>query len=278
MKWLRYAGPFQSEVLFWIAAVGSWITWEAVGMLNEKNIAELKAPIVIAHRGASAVAPENTRSAIVEAIRMKAPVIEFDVRATSDGELVLFHDDDLERLVGRKETVEETLWEEFEQLDVGMWFGDGTFAGEKSIRLSFAIELCHEGGAIPLIEHKSGTAEAYAKVLRELDAVDEVIVQSFNWNFLKQIQKELPGLAIGALGSKKTSAEKFAKLEALEPDWVGWKYQDIRSSDVEKFHDLGAKVALWTVNDPKVAATWVAAGVDAIITDVPDKVAEAFGE
>ncbi len=281
MNWLRWTGPFQWEIVTWIAMlaciVGGWFSLSIYNTLNARDLTELlTAPVVIAHRGASSVAPENTRSAIVEAIRMKAPVIEFDVRATSDGELVLFHDDDLERLAGRKEAVEAISWSEFEKVDVGRWFGDGSFSDERPIRMAFAIELCHGGGSIPLIERKSGTARAYAEVLSKLDVVDRVIVQSFDWNFLSELKNELPDLAIGALGSKSFSEEKLAQLRALGPGWVGWKYQDVRGSDIDRVHDLGAKFALWTVNDPAVAHTWVNAGVDAIITDVPGKVLRLF--
>lgn len=264
--------------LFWARSVCLVATISVLNcqFLSGNELLRLLSPVVIAHRGASAVAPENTRVAIGEAIRMKAPVIEFDVRATSDGELVLFHDDDMERLVGRKGALESIPWNEFKSVDVGKWFGDGSFAGEKPIRLADAIRICLDGGAIPLIEHKTGPAVDYAEVLRELEVADRVIVQSFNWDFLTNLKKELPGLAMGALGSKNLSGEKLAELKALAPDWVGWKYQDLRSSDVGKIHELESRIALWTVNDPAVAKAWVAAGVDAIITDVPDKVAEAL--
>ena len=84
---------------------------------------EFKLPVVIAHRGASAVAPENTKSAIEKACLMGAGVIEFDVRQTSDGELVLFHDKDLERIAGIKGSLESSDWAFIRNLDVGKWFG-----------------------------------------------------------------------------------------------------------------------------------------------------------
>lgn len=270
----------ESFILGSIIAIGavSSLSMPIYNAMNAGIPADFGTTLIIAHRGASAVAPENTRSSIAEAIRVNAPVIEFDVRATSDGELVLFHDGDFERLIGKKGAVETSTWAEFEGLDVGKWFGDGSFAGEKPIRMSLAIELCREGNAIPLIEHKTGSAAAYAKVIQELGVEKEVIVQSFNWDFLADLKAELPDTAMGALGSKTLSPDRLAEIESLAPNWVGWNYKDLRESDLAGLHDLGANVVLWTVNDPSIAKQWVSAGADGIITDKPDLMIELFAE
>lgn len=227
-------------------------------------------PLVIAHRGASAIAPENTASSIREAIRLGAKVIEFDVRVTRDGALVLFHDKTLDRVAGRTGTIEETDWDTVETFDVGKWFSKGDFAGEKIIRYADAIQLCLESGATPLIEHKTGAAEAYAAVIQELAVSERVIVQSFDWDFLREFKKLMPGVRIGALGSKTLSAEKIEQLATLAPDWVGWNFADLTEAGIPILHGLKSKIALWTVDDPEIAKRWVAAGVDAIITNVPD--------
>ncbi len=239
---------------------------------------QLPDPLVIAHRGASAIAPENTAAAIREAIRLGAKVIEFDVRATRDGELVLFHDKELDRVAGRPGTIEESDWTAVRTFDVGKWFAGGRFTGEKVLRFDDAIRLCLEGGAIPLIEHKTGSAEAYAAVIEELDVADKVIVQSFNWTFLSEFQRAMPDVLIGALGSKELTAEHLVDLKSLAPDWVGWNFKDLKSTDLPTLHDLGVTVVLWTVNDPDIAREKIAAGVDGIITDVPDLVAAALQE
>ena len=233
-------------------------------------------PLVIAHRGASAIAPENTASSIREAIRLGAKVIEFDVRVTSDGELVLFHDKELDRVAGRPGTIEASDWEAVQTFDVGTWFTGGKFAGEKVLRFDDAIQLCLDGGATPLIEHKTGSAEAYAAVIENLAVGDKVIVQSFDWDFLADFQKAMPGVLIGALGSKELTSDHLNDLKTLSPDWVGWNFNDLKDSDIPGLHALGATVVLWTVNDPDIAISRVAAGVDGIITDVPDLVIEVL--
>lgn len=228
-------------------------------------------PIIIAHRGASAMAPENTRSSIEMAIEMGATVIEFDVRESSDGMLVLFHDDELKRLTGKKGSIESLSQEQVEGLDVGSWFRDEMYAGEPILSLEEAIVLCLENEVTPLIEHKSGKAMNYAAKLESMGAIDLVIVQSFNWTFLKEIKTILPRLRIGALGSKKLDQKKLAQIEGIAPDWVGWKFSDLKTENFSALKDRGFLVALWTVNDESEVAKWIARGVDGIITDYPDK-------
>jgi len=234
--------------------------------------------IIIAHRGASAVAPENTRSAIKMAIGMGAKVIEFDVRETSDGVLVLFHDDELNRLVGRKGEIEAMTWDEVKDLDVGTWFRGGEYAGEKLMRFDDAVKLCQENKVIPLIERKTGKAESYAAVLTALDVADEVIVQSFSWTFIKEMKDLLPGLETGALGSKELDAKKLAQLAELKPDWVGWNFKDLTVEGFNRLKTDGYRIALWTVNDAEESAKWIAQGIDGVITDYPDKMLELLEE
>ena len=229
-------------------------------------------PVIIAHRGASAVTPENTRASIARAIEMGAKVIEFDVRETSDGNLVLFHDDTLDRLAGREGKIESLTLEEVKTLDVGRWFGrEEAFIGERVALFSEAVEQCLEAGVTPLIERKTGTPEAYAAVLESLEATDRVIVQAFDWVFLQGIKGQLPTLEIGALGSKTIDPERLNRLRELKPTWVGWKFSDLTVEDLARLKESDFRVALWTVNDPAEAARWLKAGVDGIITDYPDK-------
>lgn len=231
-------------------------------------------PLVIAHRGASKVAPENTRSALMAAVEQKAPVIEFDVRETTDGKLVLFHDASLTRVAGKDGSVESSRWIDLEDLDVGKWFGDGKFSGEKPILLREAIQICADHDIVALVEHKSGDPENYAKVIREFENSGQVIVQSFQWSFLKAFQEKMPEIPLGALGSKELSGAKFDSIQGLKPKWVGWNHSDLKEADLVRLQKSGFQVALWTVNQLEDAEKWIERGVDAIITDVPNLMLE----
>ncbi|MEM9283106.1 MAG: glycerophosphodiester phosphodiesterase family protein [Verrucomicrobiota bacterium] len=241
-----------------------------VMMMTSTNLMGQEPPVIIAHRGASAVAPENTGEAIRVAIEMGALVIEFDVRETRDGMLVLFHDEELERTTGRKGKLASIDWEAFRKLSVGKWFDEARFGQERPITLEAAVVLCLEAGVTPLIERKSGRAESYAEILRQLDAVDRVIVQAFDWEFLAELKSAEPRLVLGALGSKGLSRDRMEQLKALDPEWVGWKYSDFSGSNLSSLQEAGFQVALWTVNKVAVARRWAEAGIDGIITDEPD--------
>lgn len=230
---------------------------------------ETAGPVIMAHRGASADCPENTFCAIEEAAKQGATIVEFDVRQTSDGVLILFHDKTFERFTGKKNTVEEQEWNAIKDTDVGAWFPGGEFKGEKMPLFREALELCFEHGMTPLIEHKTGSAAAYAKVIVELDCADKVIVQSFSWDFLRAFQKELPSVILGALGSKELTASRFAEIKGFSPKWVGWSHSDLRLKDLSALQDEGFLVTLWTINKTEDAQKWIDAGIDGIITDKP---------
>lgn len=249
---------------------GKRIAFSAIILAMITGSGSAQETVIIAHRGASAVAPENTDYAFFEALRLGARVIEFDVRETKDGKLVLFHDDKLERIVGRKGSIETEPWEKVKQFDVGRWFKGGSFVGARPLLLEDAIQLCLDGGATPLIEHKSGSVSSYVSLIREMEVEEKVIVQSFDWKFLREFQEGAPGVRTGALGSEELSPDKFRQITNLKPDWVGWKFSDLSESNLDALQSAGFRVALWTVNDPSEAKRWIERGVDAIITDSVD--------
>ncbi|MCB1091019.1 MAG: hypothetical protein KDL87_05785 [Verrucomicrobiae bacterium] len=236
-----------------------------ITMAQEKRV-----PIIVAHRGDSSNAPENTAASIRAAVAAGADLIEFDTRETKDGVLLLFHDADLKRYTGQKTPFEALGFQEARRLDVGSWFGETkAFASERPPTLEEAIRFCLEGGKTPLIERKTGSAAAHVKVIRDLKAEKKVIVQAFDWEFLREFRKLAPEIPIGALGDKETDAARLAELEALKPDWIGWNQKYLTESGIARFHGIGAKVAVWTVNDLSRLREFTAWGADALITDRP---------
>lgn len=227
-------------------------------------------PLIVAHRGDSSKAPENTLASIRSGIEAKADLIEFDVRLTTDGELVLFHDKDLKRFTGKKTPFDSLTFAEARELDVGSWFDEkNTFAAERPPTLKEAIEACLDGGATPLIERKSGPAAGYVKIIHELDAADRVIVQAFDWKFLADLRKLAPEIRMGALGDKKVDAVRVAELEQLAPQWVGWNQKYLTEANIARFQELRFKIAVWTVNDLARLRLFTNWGVNALITDRP---------
>lgn len=259
------------------AALAGWIIMTATEWGQGQEGAG-RAPLIVAHRGDSSNAPENTAAAIRAAVAAGADLIEFDTRETKDGALLLFHDADLKRYTGQKTPFEALGFQEARQLDVGSWFDPKqTFAAERPPTLEEAIRHCLEGGRTPLIERKTGSAAAHLKVIRDLKAADRVIVQAFDWTFLAELRRLAPEIPIGALGSKEIDPARRAELAALQPDWIGWNHEFLDPAGIAQFHGMGAKVAVWTVNDLARIRQFAAWGVDAIITDRPGEARLAAG-
>jgi len=233
---------------------------------------KVKLPIIIAHRGASVAAPENTLASITAAMQARADWVEWDTQITVDGQVLVQHDETLERFIGKKVNIAKLTFEEARALDVGSWF-DEKFAGERMPTLAEAIELSLPQ-LVPLIERKSGSAKQHFDVLHKLDVVEKVAVQSFDWIFLEQLRELAPEIRIGALGKKKIGEKKIAEVLKLKPDFIGWKAKDLRQGDVERFHEEGIKVAVWTVDAPSEIRKFVSWGVDAIITNDPARTRE----
>ena len=230
---------------------------------------KVKSPIIIAHRGASVGAPENTLASIKGAVEAGADWVEWDTRVTSDGHLILQHDETLERFIGKKVMVEGLSLEEAQEYDVGSWF-DKKFADEKMPTLREAIAASLPN-VMPLIERKNGSAEQHLEVLREMGVVEKVAVQAFDWKFLRDLRKLVPELKIGALGNKKVSPEKLKEIVEMKADFVGWSAKDLKRADIDFFHTNGIKVAVWTVDDPKEIRKFVSWGIDMIITNDPSR-------
>ncbi len=232
---------------------------------EEKN----KLPIIIAHRGASVTAPENTLASIKAAIEVEADWVEWDTRVTADGVLILQHDETLEKYLGKKGRVQVAgmTFEAAQSYDVGSWFGK-RFAGEKMPSLDEAIEASLPD-MMPLIERKTGSAEQHLAVIRKLKVENKVAVQAFDWKFLRELRKLAPELKLGALGEKKISDKKLLDIVSMNVNFIGWRAKDLKRGDVDRLHVNGIKVAVWTVDNPGEIRKFVSWGVDAIITNNP---------
>jgi len=243
-------------------------------------------PLVIAHRGYSQIAPENTLPSFRLAKSAGADLVELDYQHTKDGLPVVIHDYDLDRTTdavarwgGKKIRVDSKTAAELRFLDAGKWFSR-QFTGTHLPRLGEALELIQEGG-VTLIERKTGDAATLLKLLRSRKLVNQLIVQSFDWTFLKDFHEQVPQQILGALGppstrdgKKLSDAEKvlnatwIAEAEKTGARIIGWSRLVTRDA-VEQAHARGLKVWIYTVNEPALANQLIDCGVDGIISDNP---------
>lgn len=244
-------------------------------------------PLVIAHRGFSRVAPENTAPAFELAAAMGADLVEFDVRSSRDGELVVIHDDELDRTTDatrfwrrRHNRVDRKTASEMRALDAGTWFHHG-FADVKIPLLCEALAVIGRT-SVPLIERKTGSATAYLTFLRQNNLINEAVVQSFDWDFLRILHEAEPRLVLGALGparhlaggrkplgiSRKLNASWLTQAERAGARLVVWN-RKVSKGAVRLAHERGLKVWVYTINDARLARHLVSAGVDGLITNNP---------
>ncbi len=203
---LRLAAPFVCAALA--------VAQEQALFLHLQRAAA-KAPLVVAHRGASSDHPENTVAALRAAVDVGAEVVEFDVWQARCGTWVCMHDATVDRttdaatVFGKKEIRIDSLTRaEIGRLDAGRW-RDPKFAGERVPTLEEALAAI--GSAVPMVERKGGDPQALVAELRRLRAVDRVLVQAFDWEWLAAVHRAEPRLLLGALGGKEPTSARLAE-------------------------------------------------------------------
>jgi glycerophosphoryl diester phosphodiesterase len=223
--------------------------------------------VVIAHRGASAAAPENTLAAVREAIEAGADWIEIDVQESADGTVFVFHDSDFKRVGGPARPIWTLHDEEFAAIDVGSWKSPA-FSAERVPRLTEVLALC-KGRAGVLIElkyygHRQRLEERVVEVVEAAGMVDEVMVMSLSHDGIRKIRRLRPEWRVGLL-----SSVALGNVTKLDLDFLGLNARTTSRQLVRQAHQRGVNVHVWTVNDPVDMSTMLARGVDGLITDDP---------
>lgn len=232
----------------------------------------------IAHRGASAAAPENTLAAIRRAAELRSDLVEVDVQRTRDGALVLVHDADLARTTDAARVlphrapwrVRDLTLDEIGRLDAGSWFSP-QYAGEPVPTLEQALGLLATTGTGLQLEakqprHHPGITADVAAALRA-HPLDRLAVQSFDHGAMRDFAGLAPAVPVGLLGHPPVR-----RLQAL----AGWarqvnpRHRRATPAYVDAIHAAGLECLVWTVDRPADLARVLALGVDGVITNRPD--------
>jgi len=242
------------------------------------------APLVIAHRGASKYAPENTFAAFDLAIEMGADAIELDTMLIGDGTPVVIHDQTLGRTTDGSGSISSKRIEELRSLDAGSIF-DSRFAGEKIPTLEEVFTAI--GNKILINVELKNIASPFDRLpeivvglVRECGLSDRVLLSSFNPIALIKAHRAGPEIRRAALiggGPKYVRGliEAFTDYTSVHPE-----VSLVNQGTVKNYHAAGLKVNVWTVNDQADMMELLSIGVDGLITDAPDianKVIEARG-
>jgi glycerophosphoryl diester phosphodiesterase len=257
---------------------------------------DLPGPWNIAHRGGSALAPENTLAAFDRAARLGVAALEIDVRRTRDGAVVVFHDEDTARLTGRAGTIEARTLEEVGALDAGYAFSpDGgasfPFRGAGLAVPTLAELLARHPGLRLNIDAKTDDAplaEALAGVLTAAGALHRACIGSFHDVQAERLGALLPACArylperaatchvMAAKGGGSGQGCPQGYQLASLPHRVG-QLTVVDGPLVAWLHARGLRVHVWTVDDPAQMRKLLDLGVDGIVTDRPDLLEEVLG-
>lgn len=236
---------------------------------------DMKKIKIIAHRGASAYAPENTMAAFRKAIDMEAEGIELDVHLTKDGHVVVIHDEKEDRTSNGSGMISDMTLEEVKQLDFGSWFSD-EFAGEKIPTLEEVLELLKGWSGLLNIELKilkagmyEGLEQKVVDLVKSYDMLENTIISSFNHYSLATVKKIEPRMKIGLLYSSGIY-EPWNYAATLNADAIHPHYFSIVPELVEICHAHNIQVNPYTIDDPEHILYMLKAKVDGIITNVPD--------
>jgi glycerophosphoryl diester phosphodiesterase len=261
------------------------LEWGAVGLVAAAGVAYLALTLpfdlrdnvqVTAHRGYSHKAPENTLSAIREAIEAKADWVEIDVQETRDGEVILLHDNDLKRMTGDPRRPGQVTLKELKTLEARGKFGK-EFADERIPTLREVIALARGKIKInvelkfPKKDHR--LARKVADLLREEQFEDECFVASLDYPGVVLAKKHNPRLRTAAIISAA-----LGDVSKLDVDILSVNAKLVDEKLLRTARRLGKEVHVWTVNDRRAMRKWIEHGVDNIITDDPERFQEVLRE
>lgn len=254
----RLVGVFLAGTV--VAAVVGWLT---LGSVTGEDTT-----VIIAHRGASAAAPENTMAAVKQAVSDGADWVEIDVQETAEGEVVVFHDSDFMKLSKNPLKIWDATRADLDDLDIGSWF-DARFADERVPTLAAVLEECR-GRAGVVIElkyygHDQQLEQRVADIVEAAEMTDSVMLMSLKLEAVEKMKALRPDWKTGLLLSVVAGNQN-----RLNVDFLAVNGAFVSRQSIDAAHRRGQEIYVWTVNDAVTMSTLIGRGVDGIITDHPD--------
>lgn len=223
---------------------------------------------ITAHRGSSRTAPENTLAAIQASVEELADYVELDVQMTKDQVVVLGHDATLKRVAGINSTIASMTWEELEGLEVGSWFSP-EFSGERIPRLEEALDFCkgkiHLNVEIKNVGPDSLLPEKVVRLIREQGMAEQCVITSTSLDYLERVKRLAPEFKTGYILSAAYGDFYFEE----RADFISIRASFVNRQVVERAHEQGMGVHVWTVNTKSEIERMRMIGVDNLITDNP---------
>ena len=225
---------------------------------------------VMAHRGSSYNAPENTMPAFENAVDAMADYIELDVHETKDGQIVVMHDSSLKRTTGVNKYIWDVNYDDISELDAGSWFGDEEGYAECRIPLLSDVMEYTKGKIklnieIKLTDSEPDLVKMVASLIERYEYTDDCVVTSMNYEALKEIKKINPAIKTGYVLT--VAYGNFYNLAYVDSFSINSGF--VNKNMVDAIHNRGKEIYVWTVNGENRAKELTVMGVDALITDNP---------
>lgn len=246
-----------------------------------QRIPRFDTPLLIAHRGGSREVPENTMAAFRHAVSLGMRLVELDVQMTSDGELVVIHDDTVDRTTNGSGPVGTFTLEELKKLDAGSWFAP-QYAREQIPTLREVLDLCTSTGVGVVVEIKH--PEMYPQLEEKVVALigemwlrgaENIWCISFDHEAIRRIRKLDPVLPLGYLLPPGTEQFVFPD-DTVQAFCPYYKSPLQHPEQVAEAHEMGKLVLVYTVDEPEEIRALAAVGVDGMVTDVPGALQQVF--
>jgi glycerophosphoryl diester phosphodiesterase len=234
----------------------------------------MRKPWVIAHRGASGHAPENTMAAFERAVALGVVFIETDLHLTRDARFVAIHDSTLERTTNGRGNIADFTLAELRRLDSGLWY-DRQYMGQRIPTLEEILEFARKHDVVFYLEVKYeaawGMHHALVGALQKEQDAARTIVISFDASAIESVRKLDASIMTGLLteeGSQEDAVRKALEVGARQ---ICPRNTLVTQELVEQAHRADLLLATWTVDDPDEMRRVIASGADGVMTDFPDR-------
>ena len=248
------------------------------------SASEKAGKMVMGHRGASSIAPENTLAAFQLAEDHNVPWIEVDADMLGDGTVVICHDATLDRCSDHCGALRDQVVTDLDKIDAGAWFAPD-FVGERIPTLVELILFTNETGMNLNLEIKSGTDKAATDrlidgIIRDINhhwqGGQQLLISSFNHLLLAEVKRRAPEISLACLFEAPLPADWLTSMQYVGAEFVHPKDEGLTEQQVKSMTDAGYSVNVWTVNNLARANQLYNWGVTGICSDVPQQFAPCY--
>ncbi|WP_245529678.1 MULTISPECIES: glycerophosphodiester phosphodiesterase [Cellulophaga] len=229
---------------------------------------ENKSPLIIGHRGAMGHETENTIPSIYRALELGVDMIEIDVFKIASGEIVVFHDDTVERLTDGKGNIETYSWEQLQKLTV--------IGNHKIPLLTEVITVIDRKVSLNIELKGAGTAKEVNRIIADFIqkgwTLEDFVISSFNWEELKLMRIENATIALAVLIENDDPREAIPLAKELKAIAINPDYEKLDLEIANEIRAAGFKIYPWTVNKPEAIEEMKRIGVDGMFTNFPERI------